>query len=426
MSATILALLGFGMVITFIALVMTKWVSPQVALVLIPIIFGLIAGEYSELGEMMITGIKETAPTGVLLIFGILYFGIMMDVGLFDPVVSLILRMVKGDPLKVVVGTSVLSLFVAMVGEGAITYMIIVAAMLPLYTKLGIKPIILTAVAMLSAGIMHLLPWAGPSARVMIVLRQDSSQVFTPLIGSMIAGSVWVLMVSYYFGLKERKRLGITHFTEQPENKKPQKFIYVNLMLTIVLMVSLLIDLLPLVVLFMIALAIAMLINYPKLEDQRKRLASHAGNAIAVSSMVFAAGIFTGILSGTKMLEAMGQSFIHIIPDSMGNNMPVITALTSMPFTFSVSNDAYYFGILPLFVEAATHFGVPAIEVGRAALLGQPVHLLSPLVPSTYLLVGLAGVNYGDHQRFTLLWTIGTVLVMTMASVATGIISIAF
>jgi CitMHS family citrate-Mg2+:H+ or citrate-Ca2+:H+ symporter len=31
--------------------------------------------------------------------------------------------------------------------------------------------------------------------------------------------------------------------------------------------------------------------------------------------------------------------------------------------------------------------------MARASIVGQPVHLLSPLVPSTYLLVALAGID---------------------------------
>ena len=62
--------------------------------------------------------------------------------------------------------------------------------------------------------------------------------------------------------------------------------------------------------------------------------------------------------------------------------------------------------------------------MGQASLLGQPVHLLSPLVPSTYLLVGLAGVDIGAHQRFTLKWACGTVLVMLLAALAVGIVSL--
>ena len=55
----------------------------------------------------------------------------------------------------------------------------------------------------------------------------------------------------------------------------------------------------PLPVLFTVAFAIAVMINYPNLEQQKERIASHAGNVLAVVSLVFA-GIFTGILSGTK------------------------------------------------------------------------------------------------------------------------------
>jgi len=430
-----LALLGFGMVITFMVLIMTKRLSPQIALIIIPIVFGLIAGASSGIGKMMIDGVTGIAATGIMLIFGILYFGIMIDVGLFDPLVAKILQAVKGDPLKVIVGTALLALMVSLDGDGATTYMIVVAAMLPLYRRLGINPLILTTVIMLSGGVMNILPWGGPTARVMSALRLDASQVFLPVVATMVAGALWVLFVAYLFGKKERKRLGISELqfdatvqpsamTDEAYGIKRPKLIWVNLLLTLALMVALVINVLPLAILFMIAFALALIINYPKLEDQRQRLSAHAGNALSVASMVFAAGIFTGILSGTHMVDAMAKSFVHVIPASLGPNMPVITAITSMPFTFFISNDAFYFGILPLITEAASHFGISAAEMGRASLLGQPVHLLSPLVPSTYLLVGLAGVNFGDHQRFTLKWAIGTTVVMLLFSLITSAVKL--
>lgn len=428
-----LALLGFTMVITFMYLIMSKRLSPQVALIIIPVVFGLIAGAGSGIGKMMLDGITGIAATGIMLIFGILYFGIMIDVGLFNPLIVYILILVKGDPLKVITGTAFLSLLVSLDGDGATTYMIIVAAMLPLYKRLNINPLILTTVIILSGGVMNILPWGGPTARALSALKLDASQVFTPVIASMVAGALWVLFVAYWFGKKERKRLGITELPFDTEQAirlqetmpvKHSKILPVNLLLTLTLMVALVMNILPLPVLFMIAFAMALTINYPKLEEQRERLSAHAANALSVASMVFAAGIFTGILSGTKMVDAMAQSFVNMIPHALGPNLPVITAITSMPFTFFISNDAYYFGILPLITSAAAHFGVPAAEMGRASLMGQPVHLLSPLVPSTYLLVGLAGVNFGDHQRFTLKWAVGTTVVMTVASLLTGIIKL--
>jgi CitMHS family citrate-Mg2+:H+ or citrate-Ca2+:H+ symporter len=430
-----LSLLGFLMMAIFMYLIMSKRLSALVALIIVPIVFALIGGFGADIGDMMVDGVKKIAPTGVMLIFGILYFGIMIDAGLFDPVVSKILKIVKGDPLKIVVGTAILTLMVSLDGDGTTTYMIVIAAMFPLYKRLGMNPLILAAVTMLGSGVMNILPWGGPTARAMSALHLDSSDLFIPLIPAMIGGAIWVLVVAYFLGKKERKRLGIfditTDFSEEVaataveglECKRP-KLLWVNLFLTLALMTALIMNVLPLNILFMIAFAIALMINYPKLSEQQERIAAHAGNALAVAGMVFAAGIFTGILSGTKMVDAMGHAVVAMIPNALGPHMPVITALTSMPFTFFMSNDAYYFGILPILTEAAANYGIDPVEMGRASLLGQPVHLLSPLVPSTYLLVGMAGVNFGDHQRFTLKWACGTTIVMLIVALVTGVVSL--
>jgi citrate-Mg2+:H+ or citrate-Ca2+:H+ symporter, CitMHS family len=425
MSETMLALLGLGMITSFITLIMTKRLSPMVALTLIPILFGLISGAGSELSKMMEDGLVATAPTGVLLMFGILYFGIMFEVGLFEPLIVRILQFAKGDPLKVIMGTCVLSLVVALDGDGAATYLICVGALLPVYKRLEINPLILTAILTLSVGIMIKLPWTGANARCLSALHLNASELFNPIIPSMLASIFWVLFVGYLFGIKERKRLGIAHI-EVPESKEiKNKLVYfTNLLLTILLVVALVSGLFPIAITFMVGLAIALIINFPSLDEQRKKLAAHAGSALSVGSMVFAAGIFTGILSGTGMLNAMAQSFIHIIPGSLGPNMGIITGITSMPFTYFISNDAYFYGIAPLTAVTAAHFGVPAVEIGRASLLGQSVHMLSPLVASTYLLVGLAGVSFDDHQRFTLKWAVATTLVMLVVAILTNAISL--
>lgn len=106
-----LAVLGFAMVFVFMFLIMTKRMSALVALILIPIIFALIGGFYANVGPMMLDGIKKLAPTGIMLMFAILYFGIMIDSGLFDPIIGKILKIVNGDPLKIVVGTAILTIY---------------------------------------------------------------------------------------------------------------------------------------------------------------------------------------------------------------------------------------------------------------------------------------------------------------------------
>ncbi|UYC13058.1 CitMHS family transporter [Xanthomonas sp. CFBP 8445] len=426
-----LTALGFGMVITFMYLIMSKRLSPLVALIIVPIVFALAGGFGTGINEMMLEGIKKIAPTGVMLMFAILYFGVMIDAGLFDPLVRRILRLVKGDPMKIVVGTAVLALLISLDGDGSTTYMITVSAMLPLYRRLGMNALNMTCVTILAGGVMNLTPWGGPTARAATALHVDPADVFVPLVPAMALAIAGILVLAWYLGMKERRRLGVVTLpgdawmdgsvaddgealptVEDAEDIKRPRLLWVNLVLTLALMAALVIGVLPMPVLFMIGFALALLINYPNLAEQRRRLVNHAGNVLSVVSLIFAAGVFTGILSNTGMVEAMSRSFLAVIPDAWGPYLAVITALASMPFTFFMSNDAFYFGVLPILSDAASHYGITPVEMARASLAGQPVHLLSPLVPSTYLLVGLAKVDFADHQRFTLKWAVLISLVL--------------
>jgi CitMHS family citrate-Mg2+:H+ or citrate-Ca2+:H+ symporter len=106
----------------------------------------------------------------------------------------------------------------------------------------------------------------------------------------------------------------------------------------------------------------------------------------------------------------------------MGRHLAVITAVASGPLTFVMSNDAYYFGIVPVIAEAAAHYGVSAAEIGRACLLGQNLHALSPLVAAVYLVVGLLDVEIGAMQRFALKWAAALAALLVLSAVVTGAI----
>ncbi|MCT9853344.1 citrate:proton symporter [Priestia megaterium] len=433
-----LSVLGFSMVAAFMYLIMSKRLTPLVALMLIPIIFGVIGGFATDMGSMMFDGVKDIAPTAIMIFFAILYFGLMIDTGLFDPLIALILKVVKGDPLKIVVGTAVLSMMVALDGDGTTTYMITVSSLLPLYKRLKMNPLILAGVAMLSMGVMNMTPWGGASAMAMSSLGLDSSELFLPLLPVMGFGLLWVLFVSFIFGKSERKRLGVINIqntfqevasaaelsmeTEQPEYRRP-KLVWFNFALTVTLMVCLIIDFIPLMILFMVAFALALLINYPNIKDQQKRISSHASNAVAVVSIVIAAGIFTGIMSGTEMIDAMANTLVSLIPDALGPYLPVIVGFLSAPFTFFMSNNAFYFGVLPIIAQAAESYGISAAEIGRASILGQPVHVISPLVAAAHLLIGMVGIEFSDIQRFLIKWALGTTTVMIIAALLLGVIT---
>ncbi|MBK5445306.1 MULTISPECIES: CitMHS family transporter [unclassified Peribacillus] len=433
-----LSILGFCMILTFLVLVITKRLSVVVAFIFTAIAFGLIGGFASEMGEMMVAGILKVTPTAVMIVFAILYFGLMIDVGLFEPMIAKILSFVKGDPLKIVMATAIITMLVGLDGDGSSTFMITVSAMLPLYMKLGMNRLVLASVVGLAAGVMNIIPWGGPLVRAAASLQVEVSDLFIPLIPVMICGLLWTLFAAYILGKRERERLGVSPMeTAMPPGMSEQaaaveasygtsKLFWFNWFLTILLMVLLVMEVLPIQILFAAAFAIALFVNFPNPQEQQERILSHANSFVMICTLIFAAGIFTGVFTETKMMDSMAASIVTVIPDWLGAHLPLVVALTSIPMGFIFSPDAYYFGILPIISETASNFGITPVEIGRAALLGHSTigFPLSPLVPATFILIGLVGVDFGDHQKFLFKWAFGTTIVMTIAAITFGVISL--
>ncbi|WP_301518635.1 CitMHS family transporter [Corynebacterium variabile] len=440
LSDGILVALGFLMILTFMALIMTGRMTPILALILVPTVFGLIGGAGLGLGDMIIDAVKDMAPTAALLMFAIMYFGIMIDVGLFDPLIRMITRILDNDPAKIVLGTAVLAGAVSLDGDGSTTYIITTSAMLPLYLRLGMSPVVLTCVAGLINGTVNILPWGGPTVRAAAALGLEPSEVFVPMIPSLIAGVVVCLGFAWMLGLAERRRLGTvgvpvaagdsdtdqtsmsgTMLNPDRETLRPQ-LIWFNLILTVAVMVLLVIDIFPLAYVFMVGAAIALVVNFPKVKDQAHEMVAHSSSIVAVSGMVFAAACLVGVLSGTGMVDAMAEWITTVIPDSLGGYLAPITGLLSMPFTFFMSNDAFYFGVLPVLSESAAHYGIEPVQMAQASITGQPVHMQSPLVPAILLLVSLANVGLGAHHRKVLWRAVVVSLVMLAVGILFGVI----
>ncbi|ALV36668.1 citrate:proton symporter [Streptomyces sp. CdTB01] len=470
-----LTLLGFAMIATFLVLIMLKKMSPIAALVLIPALFCVFVGKGAKLGDYVIDGVTSLAPTAAMLMFAIVYFGVMIDVGLFDPIVRGILKFCKADPLRIVVGTAVLAAIVSLDGDGSTTFMITVSAMYPLYKRLKMSLVVMTGVAAMANGVMNTLPWGGPTARAATALKLDASDIFVPMIPALAMGLLFVFALAYVLGRRERKRLGVLTLDEvlveepaeqetvlvgagagngakngngpksgggsgagaalpdAPEDEGFQgldpdrptlrpKLYWFNALLTVVLLTAMIMEWLPIPVLFLLGAALALTVNYPHMPDQKARIAAHAENVLNVSGMVFAAAVFTGVLQGTGMVDHMAEWLVRNIPDGMGPHMAFVTGVLSIPLTYFMSNDGFYFGILPVLAEAGQAHGVSSLEIARASLIGQPLHMSSPLVPAVYVLVGMAKVEFGDHTRFVVKWAALTSLVVLGAGILFGII----
>ena len=453
--------LGFAMITVFMFLILTKRLTPVIALILVPAVFAVVAQALgvADVPDGGVTGaimrsISDFAPTAALLVFAIIYFGLMIDVGLFDPLIRGILRMVGNSPVRLVVGTAVLASVVSFDGDGSTTFIITVSALLPIYLRLGLSPVVLTVVACMANGVMNIVPWGGPTIRAATVLNVSPDALFVPMLPSMVAALGMVLVFAFLLGRAESRRLqaagvpgglltvpvprggGAAVELDAPESTPGEaggldpnratlrpKLIWFNFGLTVVLLVMLVLNVLPLALLFMGASAIAILVNFPNnVAEQAERIKVHGPAIVSVVALVFSAAILVGVLDGTGMDAAMANAIVELVPPALGPWFAVITGLVSIPMTFIMGNDAFYFGVLPVLADAASNYGITSVEMGRASIVGQPVHMTSPLVPATLLLISLASVDLGDFHKKVIWRAVILALVMLGVAVVLGVV----
>ena len=432
-----LALLGLLTIVVLLAAIISKRMSPLVALIAVPVIAALIGGfGLEETGRFIVRGIREIAPVAGMFIFAILYFGIVNDAGLLDPIIDAILRAIGTRPTRIVMGTALLALVVHLDGTGAVTFLITIPALRPLYDRLGMDRRVLACAASLAAGV-NFLPWTGPTLRASAALHVPVAELFNPLIPVQAVGLLYVFVVAYWLGKREEKRLGLSgsfsagqlvqrHISEEEKDLRRPRLFWVNLVLTLLLMGGMVRGAVEPVVLFMLGTVLALLLNYPHADQQRARIDAHARPALMMAGILLAAGAFIGIMKESGMLAAMAQAAVGQLPPEFAGHIPFGLGLISMPLSLLFDPDSFYFGILPVVAEAAQGHGVPAIQVGQAALLGQMTtgFPVSPLTPATYLIVGLAGIELGDHQKFSIPFLFGASVLMTIACVVFGVFPI--
>lgn len=431
--------LGFLMMLVIIGLILLRRISPVVAFTTLPVVACLLAGfNPGQIGEFIKAGLITVAPTAALFLFAILFFGIMRDRGLFDPLVNLLIRSTGGKPLAVALVTVLVTSVVHLDGVGAATFLLTIPALLPLYKRLNMSPAMLLCLVGTTAGVINMVPWGGTTARAAAVSGLDATELWLGLLPVQLVGLVCMLLVATVLGSRAQRRrpmsLGAAasvdldslstegrEFGLSPRNLR----YWLNVALTGAILACLFTGIFPLYACFMVGLGIALPLNFPSLDAQAERLKAHASDALQMVLVMMAAAVLLGVLSGAKMSDGMALALIDFLPGGSAQYLHVIVGFFGVPLGMIFSPDAYYFALLPVIRDVAAAAGVPLEAVARAMLIGENTGFsISPVVPSVYLALALSGVELRKHMAYTFFWAWGVSLVMLAFAVATGAVQV--
>jgi citrate-Mg2+:H+ or citrate-Ca2+:H+ symporter, CitMHS family len=428
----LLAALGALTILALMTAILSRRVSPVVALIAIPLITSLLAGFGLRTGKFMIAGIEAISGVIGMFVFAILFFGTMTDAGMLKPLIAWLLRIIGRKASRIVPGTALLALLVHLDGSGAVTFLVTIPAVLPLYKELDIDRRILACAVSMAAGV-NFLPWTGPTLRASAALHVPVSSIFVPMIAVQIVGLAFVFTASWILGIREERRLigqagqMIRHGgdgTDDTLQTERPRFFLLNVLVTLLVLGSMISGKIDPAIAFMLGTVIALSLNFPKLKTQQERITAHAPAAMLMASILFAAGAFTGVMKGSGMINAMASVVVAHLPMGGIRLIPVSLGTLSMPLSLFFDPDSFYFGVLPVLANAASSAGIHPLTVAQSALLG--LHTtgfpVSPLTPATYLVVGLSEISLAEHQRFTIPFLFAASLLMTITAVLLRII----
>lgn len=428
-----LALLGLVTILVLLGTIISKRMSPLIALIFVPVIASVVGGFGLSTSKFIISGIQNIAPVATMFIFAILFFGIIGDAGLFDPIINGVLKAVGAKPTRILMGSALLALLIHLDGSGAVCFLIVIPAMLPIYERLGMDKKLLCLMVSMAAGVNYL-PWTGPTLRASAALHIPVAEIFTPLLIPQIVGFIYVFSVAYLLGKKEERRLAKTNIStsdivlqreitkEEKVLRRPKLLIF-NAVLAVIVMGTMISGKIDPAPMFMIGTVIVLLVNYPDISHQKARVDAHAKAALMMASILLAAGAFVGIMQGTGMITAMATVAVSFVPPNLAQHIPFTLGIFSMPLSMLFDPDSYYLGVMPVLSEVGKLLGIAPVQLAQASLMGQMTtgFPVSPLTPATFLIVGLTGVELGEHQKFSIPYLWGATIIMTITCALIGI-----
>lgn len=418
MSVTVYAVLGFSMMLILTAVLVSGKFTPSIPMIVVPMIFAAIMRPtFSELSEWVTSGLQGQVSNAAMFTFAIIFFGVMMDAGVFDRIVS---KMMLGA--KSVTAVCILTILATIVahsdGSGATTYLIVIPPFLMIYKKLKMRPLVLMCLVSITAGVMNSLPWGGPCGRLAAGFGISATDILIAELPGMVIGLILCFLIALYYARQEIKRgagmpAGMTPAdlfkeTDKTDAEKallrPKLFAF-NVALIICVIIVMFVSGLPTFLCFMVAAALGLIVNYPSAKLQGERLKSYAPTVLTMVSVLFASGIFTGILNNSPMKDSMVEMVAEVLSGSATAHINTIMGFLWGPLSaIGLNHEACAYTIVPMLQSIAADHITPFQASASYLMTFVPQVFVNPSTAAMYIGLGLAGIEFKDHWKFTFKW----------------------
>jgi CitMHS family citrate-Mg2+:H+ or citrate-Ca2+:H+ symporter len=420
---------GFLLIITLVIILINGKIALAPVLVILPIIAAFICGfGFKDIAGFINRGLQSVLGVVVLFAFAIIYFNILNDVGMFDLFIKKLMKIMGNRVELVLLVTAVIAAIAHLDGSGATTMVITIPTMLPVYKKMKMSPLSLLLIIALAAGLLNMNPWCPPAMTLAASIQIDPQSVWQKILPIQLFGMAITVAFCFLLGKLERKRGAGISEEDFDELKKgfddpavvtvSKPILIFDILLTLLLIVAMLLGWAPANICFMVALSIVLVVNLRGHKAQTDAIRKHGGTAINMVLIMMAIGVLSGITQYSGMIEGMANAILSILPETLGAHLIFIVGLFSPILGIALGNAATHTAMAPVLAGVITQYGATPSQLAIPLIIGTSLAAnLSLVGAGPYLALGLAGVEMGQHLRYSFKWVmlINTTLIIIAA-----------
>ncbi len=428
------------MLLAIIVLIFKAPASPGVIMAGVPIIATALMGfSLTEINGFISSGLQSVSGTLFLMVFAVLYFGILTEAGVFNALIKFIMRFLGNSVLGTLLVTAVVAMASALSGSGATTALCTIPTMRPVFEKQKIRMTALLLIETLGSGIICLMPWVPGINEASTYVGVDVYQVFL-FLRPLIVFCIFALLVlcvpvsiiekKHGAGMTDEEFATMKKELSQPVELPLGKGVAIfDGVVTIILLASMLAGWVSSNLAFAFGYVLLLMVNYRSAKERGEYLKRNGFQALNMAFTMLGVAVLVGVNNGTGALGELATNIAAASGDgsSILAHLPFILCILSLPLSITIGgtkNSVILPAIIPIVLSL--NLGFTDVQIlGAVFATGIISANLNLFNAAPYLALSLAGgVEMKDHLKYSLLPAYGFSLLMLAFMVVTGMLPI--